>query len=130
VTSILPGIKVSSELGGAALIFHDVSHISHPVILLVKNQLYYMNARNQRVISFPNDILISLSHYFEMLLKESARSIHEIIAVLQQAASEKGSPKATYQFSSIEVASYFNGTPDNFNRRRMVLERVVVHQKR
>jgi hypothetical protein len=89
-----------------------------------------VNARNQRVISVPNDLLIPEWNQVEMPIKENARSTHQIIAVLHQVASKKVSPKATYQISSIEVISYFNGTPDNFNRRRIVLERIVVHRKR
>ena len=131
-TFIVPGRKVLLELRDIASVFHIVSHISHPVIshVIFPNRLCDVNAKNQRVKRFPNVILILEWHHFEMPLKKSVRSFSKMIAILRQAASRKGSPKATNKTSSIEGTSYFNGAPNNFNCGRIVLERVVVHRKR
>lgn len=89
-----------------------------------------MNAGNQQIKRFPNDILLLEWHQFEMPLKKTERLVHKMIAVLRQAASRKSSPKDSDQTSSIEVTSYFNGAPDNIDPRRTVIERVVGHRKR
>lgn len=64
-----------------------------------------------------------------MPLKKIVRSIRKTIAILCQVASTKVSPKATNQTSAIEMTSYFNGTPNNVDRGRRVVEIAVVHQK-
>lgn len=85
-----------------------------------------MNAINELLIVLMDAISLTESKQLKMILKENARSIHEIIAQLHLAAESEASPKAIDQVLADKVSSYFDGAPNNF--RSIILGKVVGHR--
>lgn len=73
-----------------------------------------------------DDIFIVPFYQFKMILKENARLIHEMIALLHLGARSKASSKTIDQALADEISSDLDDTPNNF--RSIILGKVVGHQ--
>jgi hypothetical protein len=113
LTSILPRFAQPLEPGPTKG-FQAIFDIPHTVASQLANRLLHIDGLNELINTLPDRILLMDFNQLKMPLKEVARSIHEIIALVHQAASREIYPKAIDYTPSDEGTSYIDDTPDRY----------------